>query len=463
MTGNLVRPRSLRFSGARQTLVIAAFALLPMIAISILGQHYSSTLERLAPVDLTNLRAIRTMLFSALHLSDREDSWLPMREALDVLHSDHADKLYETLFFGKSVRFQYPPTSLLPLEALSIVGLSSLKLLALLNFAIYCLNAAVAGVLAWRLFGSRRESGTADGVRPTSDCGASPADMAALAVIAALMFYPIVRAELLGQIQIWIDALFTISLVFWLRSARFAAGICIGLICAIKPQFSLLLIWGLLWRQTAFNAGILTSIVPICVISLLRYGLHNHLEYPDVLAFLTRHGESFFTNNSVNGILNGYLSSENTHFWEANALTPYNPIIYAATVAASLCSVGLIVIPPLQRRGTEPSIEMFGAAAICTVVGSPVAWEHHYGILLPLYLIALSAAVRMSAGPYRTFALVTTLLSWTLVANLIPFALLTAETPFRFTQAHFFFGALLLLFVLSSSTASKTNRLRPAS
>jgi alpha-1,2-mannosyltransferase len=185
------------------------------------------------------------------------------------------------------------------------------------------------------------------------------------------------------------------------------------------------------------------------VVSLTRYGLHNHLTYLDVLAFLSRHGEHYFANNSVNGILNSYFSPKDALICGDIDFTSYVPIVYAGTVLATLTSICLIVLPPLLwRRNCVPNAEMLGAAAICTVAGSPVAWEHHYGILLPIYLIALRAALRIPAGPPRWIILTTIFLSWILVADFIPFALLLAHTPFRFAAAHCFFGALLLLFAL---------------
>jgi alpha-1,2-mannosyltransferase len=425
---------------------VAAIALVPVVAISILGRQYASYLEGIAPIDLTNFSAIQDMLHRVFGMSHLGDPWLPMREALDVLHGDHADRLYETLFFGKAVRFQYPPTSLLPMELLSILGLGGIEDLNNLNFVIYCLNAAGAGVVAWLLFCTR--SGNNGPIQTAKKSDPDAAGMAALAIAAAFMFYPLVRAQVLGQIQVWIDALFTLTIIFWLRDRRFLAGICIGLACAIKPQMALLLIWALLWKQTAFGGGMLVCIAPIAAASLVRYGLHNNLAYLDVLAFLSRHGESFFTNNSINGILNGYFSTNNQHAWDASALTPYVPIVYAGTLIATAISISLIVLPPLIWRGASASLELLGAAAICTVIGSPVAWEHHYGILFPIYLIALRAASAMPAGPRRVAILAAVALSWILVANLVAAALLLANTPFRFVQAHFFFGGLLLLLVL---------------
>jgi len=179
----------------------------------------------------------------------------------------------------------------------------------------------------------------------------------------------------------------------------------------------------------------------------LRYGLHNHIAYLDVLRFLSQHGERFFTNNSVNGVLNGYLSSGDNLHWDASALTPYIPVVHAGTLAASLVALATIVLPPLIWRGTRPGLADLGAASICTVAGSPVAWEHHYGILFPLYLVALKCWDDVSAGR-RRMALGALLLSWILVADFIPFTLLLARTPFSVAEAHCFFGALILLTLL---------------
>jgi hypothetical protein len=210
-----------------------------------------------------------------------------------------------------------------------------------------------------------------------------------------------------------------------------------------------------LWKETRFSVGILASLLPIAAISLLRYGLGNHLDYLNVLAFLSRNGEGFFANNSINGILHSYFSQSINLHWESSALTSYIPIVYAGTAAASLLAVGLVIFPPLLWRDRRPGIADFCAVSICTVVGSPVAWEQHYGILLPIYLVALRCALGMSAGYRRSIAFAAILLSWILVADFIPFAHLLAQTPFRFVQAHCFFGALLLLALLFAFHANR--------
>ena len=129
-----------------------------------------------------------------------------------------------------------------------------------------------------------------------------------------------------------------------------------------------------------FSAGILVALVPLTAISLWRYELQNHLAYLEVLKFLGRHGEIYFANNSVNGILNAYFSGRNNMVFDVPGLLPDVPIVYWGTLTASLLALGFIIIPPVWRRHEKPNVADFGAASICTVIGSPVAWEHHYEI-----------------------------------------------------------------------------------
>ena len=318
-----------------------------------------------------------------------------------------------------------------------------------INSVIYLFNAAAAGFLIWLLFSGR------GGVKVLGDHGPRVGGMVAIAVAAAFTFYPNVRADVLGQIQVWIDFLFTCALIAWVLERRFVTGILIGLACTIKPQFALLLMWGLLWREWAFSGGFLVAVLPVGVVSLFRYGLNAHLGYLEVLAFLSRHGESFFANNSVNGILNGYLSSTNNLFWDADRFTPYNPVVYGGTVAASVLALAAIVFLPLLSRKVRPGIADLGIASICTVIGSPVAWEHHYGILLPLFGVALKCLLDWPAGLGRGVRLAGLAVSWVLVADFIPFANLLAGTPFSALQAHLFFGALLLLVLLLSRVPAR--------
>lgn len=433
-----------RFLSHRPTIVVMLCAFTPIVAISALGWLYAGTLRDVVPIELTNFDSLLVLLASMLHPSIRYDSWGPMLQALRVLHGPDRDALYQVLFFTGHVRFQYPPTSLVSLDLLAALGITSFRALNAINLVVYLLNAGAAGFLMWFLFGGR------DRMVGRSSPGLHPGGMVAIGVVAAFTFYPNVRADVLGQIQVWIDLLFTSAVIAWLLGRRLLTGILIGLACTIKPQFGLLLLWGLLWREWAFSGGILAALVPVAVVSLFRYGLKAFLDYLDVLAFLSRHGESFFANNSVNGILNGYISSNNSLYWDSLRFTPYDPVVYAGTAAASALVLAAVVYLPLSGRKTRPGIADFGVASICTVIGSPVAWEHHYGILLPFFGVMLKYLLDQPAGPRRGINLVCLGVSWILVANFIPFSNLFARTPFSILQANLFFGAILLLVLLLS-------------
>ena len=418
-------------------------AILPILIIELLSRAFATILRPVLPVaiDLSNFAALRH-IFKLLTWNGN-DSWLAMQQALKVLNGPHANALYETLFFGGHVRFQYPPTSLLPIAALSTVGLSGVHALNTINLIVFGLNAIGIGYFTWLTFDKFPFSSQT----PMAEAGSRRMVLALLAAVVTFLFYPLVRAGVLGQIQLWIDLLFTVALILWVKQRRLASGILIGVACAIKPQLGVLMIWGLLWGERRFAGGILLGLLPIVAISLVLYGLHNHLEYLSVLSFLTKHGESYVANNSVNGILNWYLSPNDSMHWYDGKFTPYMPIVYFGTVIASVTFFALIIINPLLNRG-RAKLSDLGAAAICTVAGSPVAWEHHYGILLPLFFVALRQAVELKAGRGRKVIFAIILASWILVADFIPFTLLLAHTPFAFVQASCFFGAVFLLGVL---------------
>jgi alpha-1,2-mannosyltransferase len=366
-----------------------------------------------------------------------------MQRALQILHSSSGHNLYENVFFGEHLRFQYPLTSLLPIDLLGKVGLAGVFALNTINLGIFLMNAIAIGALAYLI--------VPDNVAPASRLQWPSRERKIFAVamgLAALIFYPLVRACVLGQIQVWIDFLFTCAILCWALGWRIGAGLILGLASTIKPQLGLLLVWGLLWREWKFVGGFVVGFAPSAAIAIFLYGIHNNVFYLDVLSFLAKHGENYFANNSVNGILNWYLSGMDSLHWDGDRFPPYNKIVHFGTVASSVAFALPVLVPPLVNRAHKASLTYLGVAAICTIVSSPVAWDHHYGILLPLYLIAIRNLFLVSASPSSFVLTAALVVSWTFVANFIPFALLFAHTKLAFVQAFCFFGAVALLGVL---------------
>lgn len=377
-------------------------------------------------------------------LTDSKDSWAPMADALVFIAGPDGNRLYETLFFERQLKFQYPPTSLLPLDLLSTVTTLSPQLLNLINVAIFLANIVVVALLARTLLVENAPRGT----RLSDQLGARISDNALMLMAAAacLAFYPLTKALELGQIQTWLDCAFALACLFWVRGRQMLAGVVIGLAVALKPQLGLLLLWALVGRQWDFVRGFLIVAAPIGLVSLARYGLDNHLSYLQVLSFISQHGESFHANNSVNGIVHRLLFNGPNTEWQANAFAPFHPVVYAATLVSSIVFILLPLVLAWRREGRPATVAEFGAAGLCFTLAAPVAWEHHYGILPPLFVVALHAIAISRGDRERSYLALS--VAWFLSAAYMPFTAVLKSTPLNFVQAHLFFGALLLLYLL---------------
>ena len=239
------------------------------------------------------------------------NSWVPMREALDYARKDGTGSLYQEVFFNRQVKFQYPPTALLPMLGLQSLGVDTTNvLLNNINRALLVMNAMGIGWLFTLVLA--RTNGEEAAASPAGRAGA------VLTGISTLLFYPVMMAFWLGQIQIWIDTGFTFACVAILSNRRLAAGVLVGLLCLIKPQFSLFALWALRRSQWRFLLGAAIAIVPCALISLAIFGLTAHIDYLSELRFLSERGEAMIANNSVNGILNALLGTADPLVFDAH-------------------------------------------------------------------------------------------------------------------------------------------------
>ncbi|MEA3111351.1 MAG: alpha,2-mannosyltransferase, partial [Caballeronia sp.] len=279
-----------------------------------------------------------TWVRSLVTAQEADDSWKPMRAAL-AWFQQHADgRLYEQIFFMDRIKFQYPLSSLLPLHALSQLGIAPPNaILNRVNFWMVLANILVAGALAFML--ARR----------------SPAyaprrwQFAIVSAFGALLFCPLLRAFDLGQVQVWINTLFALSALAWLLGRKQLAGVLIGLICLLKPQFIMFMVWGLLRREWRFLMGWGAVTAVGLVASLAVFGVQNHLDYIAVLRALSRTGEAFIENQSFNGLLNRlYGTDENPALWKQHDFPLFNPIVYAGTLLSSAVLIGAALLVPLR-------------------------------------------------------------------------------------------------------------------
>ncbi len=367
----------------------------------------------------------------------RFDSWKPMREAREILRSPGRKSLYERIWFKRRMKFQYPPSSLLLLAPLEALPLGNGTSDAVLNSLSWLAVLATAGVVARILVLCVRRAGPAS--------RSSQRWLAVLAVGLSLTFYPLLRGYFLGQIQTWIDLLSALLIWAWLAERPGLAGVCAGLACAIKPPRAGLLLWGALRREWRFDAGLLATAGAALALAVAAYGLENHTDYLRMVRVMSRQGESYYPNQSMNGLLHRALHNGPNLEWQPHRFAPYHGAVFAGTLLSSALWIGVALFWRRPRgRGAGP--EDLGAALLGFTLASPIVWDHHYGVALPLFAVALPAVLARARGrPWPVAALG---LAYLLVASDFPGVHALARTPWSFLQSFTFFGGVLLLALL---------------
>ncbi len=379
------------------------------------------------------------------------DSWGPMRLALNRLRSHPDENLYTGVLEGNK-KFQYPPSSLL-----GFVAVKNIERLLLLSddldsdrLVVKAVGWIFVALTAW-FVGRILLSGMKAARRQRQEEEGQwdhPVLWATVAV-ATLTFYPLIRAHSLGQIQVWINAMFAALVWFWMNGRKTRAGVLTGLICLIKPHYGLLLLWGALRREGRFLASGAATLALGLAVSFWTFGVRNHLDYLSFLSFISRRGEAYYPNQSVNGLLNRIWSIRSPELYNNlnflhDSFPPFNPAVYYPTVISSavLILAALFLVRHRSVRGTTVDLVIM---ALSITIASPIAWEHHYGKLLPIYA-GLAPALLWDSE--HRWALAWLGISYLLTSNYLEFVNALASTPFNFVQSYLLAGALLVLFLL---------------
>ena len=328
--------------------------------------------------------------------------------------------------------FQYPPTALLVVSALDRV--LGARWPDALRWITWVMVPATA-VFVWMLY-----------VRLRPPAAPEERALAALAaVLATLTFYPVMRAYANAQMQTWLNALFAAAVWCWAGGRRGTAGVLLALSCAVKPQLAVFLLWGAIRREWRLVAAFAATAVLLLGVSVSLYGWGPHVEYLGMLRFLGERGEAFFPNHSVNGLVNRWLFNGDILSWKrpwVDHFPPYDARVFVATAVSSVVLLTLAVWPP--RAGPAPAgVIDFGLMGLATTMASPIAWEHHYGVALPIFV----AAYRICAvGSKRTRAALA--VSYVLMANCLWVTKALAASRLNVLESYLFFGAIVLLVVL---------------
>lgn len=253
-----------------------------------------------------------------------------------------------------------------------------------------------------------------------------------VAVLGALAFFPLLHALQLNQATLGVSALVGAAFVALLVDRPVAAGVALGVACAIKPHLVLVLPLLVFHARRTAVAGFLTG-AALLAASLSYAGLANHVAYATKVLPTIARGYPYWANQSANGLYQRLFIDADIGVFVLPP--PYAPVQILTTLSLVLgyATAAVVVFRARHREGLAPEVLAF-AWLVCTLT-SPIAWQHHY--VPALFVLALLRRSPGLAPPWIVAA------AWVLMASYFevrglrdPVALLLAS--------HVFFGALLL-------------------
>jgi hypothetical protein len=134
-----------------------------------------------------------------------------------------------------------------------------------------------------------------------------------------------------------------------------------------------------------------------------------------VIQFISRTGEGFFPNQSVNGILNRLLFNGNNLQWERHAFAPFHPTFIGHAI--KFRPIDTLPTHRSREKKLAGGVIDFMIIALSCTIASPIAWEHHYGILLVIFAVLLPYVLSHPVWGRSTLLLF--ILSYVLASNFL--------------------------------------------
>jgi hypothetical protein len=376
----------------------------------------------------TGVEEMRGRYQNFFHFNQFTDSWGPMLGSVNAFLTHPGQPIYQAKLYDTLI---YPLTSILPLYWMKRAGMSDPAIFHALMIASWV---AVWTVVALQVAIAAKA------------VARNPSGLNWRAVVAtglaAFFFMPITLAFSLGQAQIFLDLFFALLVLFWVEDKERPAGVMMALLAMVKPQFGLLLLWAALRRRwNALAAGGITLAVGAAV-SLAIFGVRNNLDYLGVLAGLSRKAQPHYANQSIFGLLNRAIFNGENLTYHPYIYPPFVPWIYYVTLATTAALVLLALRNPWRER--DGSMADLAVVGVVAVIATPMAWEHHYGVMLPIFVWLWFGVYRAGGGTAWKLAV-----AFVLIADFLsPLNFLAAIPVANVLQSYMYFGAMWLLWVL---------------
>ena len=181
----------------------------------------------------------------------------------------------------------------------------------------------------------------------------------------------------------------------------------------------------------------------------------DNVDYLRALRKISRQGETFYPNQSFNGFLNRLVGNGDSLKFDRLSFAPFHPMVYAGTMAAFVTLMGLALWLPKRLRGAG-GIADFSIVMLTITMTSPVAWTHHYGILVPIF--AATAPTMLVSRPLGRWTGALLFLCYIAASQTLLVSNRLAGTPLGVLQSYLLIACLVFLAILYSSL-----RIRPFS
>ena len=435
--GNLVRRlvslAEVRFRLCRETYMLLFGILLcsitPILSCLILGRYKKAV----------------AVTFNSIFRGDSawDDSWAPIGNVLRYLASHSPEGLYQATYWESSHQFIYSPLSIVFYKMTNwppiLDWLSPLSVNRLFWWILWGDVALV--ILIFNEFYRHLDLPTAN---------RNPYERIArvfLPLLAALLYFPLMWGYWVGNIQTGLTFLTLLSLYLWLRGDRIGVGVCLGVVCIFKPAIAPILLWALLRREFRMVGGFLAVLIPIGIASLFMFGVGVHRDYLELMAYLSRRGESYFGSHSINSLLNRLIFNGPNLVWDGtHSHILYVPWIHYATMITTFCFIGAALIGRRQHDPVASWID-YAIAILSFTIGSPVVYEHHLGFTIVLFMMAGLMLLKNPRSPILMLSVLGA--SYLAIGNSLE--IITdrlAGTSFNFLQSYRLFGTIGLLAIL---------------
>jgi alpha-1,2-mannosyltransferase len=382
---------------------------------------------------LWRLGATTTLRYTRMLVNTQAsaDSWRPMARALAAW--DRGEPIYRTVFFRGREKFQYPPSSLLLPLAVRQNPAADLPLFRALNRIGLWLTVLTACSVALLAAMTWRNDPTVAGL-------ARLAAATLLVWLSTFLFFPVVISYVLGQIQTVITAAVAVALVAWLRRRDDLAGVAVGIAALVKPHFALLVLWGATRGRWRFVAASGMTVAAGTILAMAVFGPAEYVDYVRALGYMGARGEALYANQTVNGLVNRLVQPPDHRGWDFHSYPPPHPLVLAATATSSLLLLAGALWAP-RRLGFAGTPLDLAIMWLTVIMASPIAWDHHYGGLLPILVAGVGIAWRTSAGWAAPALAACALLTGNLWEPLID----VDAPPWNIVQSYVLAGSILTL------------------